>query len=170
MNRCNKIASSGAIIVTLAFAFCRGGRSKPLLADRRHDSARPWQSCRTRRRPDTNLRAASRDPQPAQHGVLIVSYFLGGASGAILGGLGVYLDAWIGLAASRRHAWREMTPPRGAKTERPGSSDPVLFQCSGAKIEPLWGAHELQQRYREAFFRKAPFDVLPFNLVQLGFE
>jgi hypothetical protein len=30
-----------------------------------------------------------------------------------------------------------------AVPERLGSSDPVLFQCSRAKIEPLWGAHEL---------------------------
>jgi len=167
MNPCNNIASSGAIIVTLAFAFCRGGRSKPLLPDRRHDSARPWQSC-----PAVGNQTPSYALRPEARSRLntVVSYFLGGASGAILGGLGAHLDAWIGLAASRRHAWREMTPPRGAKTERPGSSDPVLFQCSGAKIEPLWGAHELQQRYREALFRKAPFDVLPFNLVQLGFE
>jgi hypothetical protein len=39
-----------------------------------------------------------------------------------------------------------------------------------AKIESLRGAHELEQRYREALFGQALFDVLPFNLVQLGFE
>ena len=96
MNPCNKIASSGAIIVTLAFAFCRGGRSKPLLPDRRHDSARPWQSC-----PAVGNQTPSYALRPEARSRLntVVSYFLGGASGAILGGLGAHLDAWIGLAA-----------------------------------------------------------------------
>ena len=98
MNPCNNIASSGAIIVTLAFAFCRGGRSKPLLADRRHDSARPWQSCPAVGN-QTRIYALRPEARSRLNTVLMVSYFLGGASGAILGGLGAHLDAWIGLAA-----------------------------------------------------------------------
>jgi hypothetical protein len=37
-------------------------------------------------------------------------------------------------------------------------------------IEPFRGAHELQQRYREALFGKTPLHKLPFNIAQLGFE
>ena|SRR6516225_6150815 len=77
---------------------CRGGRSKPLLPDRRHDSARPWQSCPAVGN-QTRIYALRPEARSRLNTVLMVSYFLGGASGAILGGLGAHLDAWIGLAA-----------------------------------------------------------------------
>ncbi len=55
------------------------------------------------------------------------------------------------------------------KIEREAEGHPVLFQCS-RKIVSLWGAYELQHRYRKALFGQTLFDVLPFNLAQVGFE
>ena len=99
MNPCNNIASSGVIIVTLAFAFVAAGGQNlsclivgMILLDLGNRAALVGNQTRI-------YALRPRDPQPAEHGVLMVSYFLGGASGAILGGLGAHLDAWIGLAA-----------------------------------------------------------------------
>ena len=98
MNRCNKIASSGAIIVTLAFAFVAAGGQNlsclivgMILLDLGNRAALVGNQ--------TRIYALRAETRSRLNTALMVSYCLGGASGAILGGLGAHLDAWIGLAA-----------------------------------------------------------------------
>ena len=71
---------------------------------------------------------------------------------------------WCSFAHCRARDRLKRGPARQAKPY------PVLFQCFRAMIEPFRGAHELQQRYREALFGKTPLHKLPFNIAQLGFE
>jgi predicted MFS family arabinose efflux permease len=92
------MALSGAITVTMAFAFvAAGGVSLSclivgmVLLDLGNRAALVANQ--------TRIYALRPEARSRLNTVLMVSYFLGGASGAGLGSLGAHLDAWIGLAA-----------------------------------------------------------------------
>ena len=55
------------------------------------------------------------------------------------------------------------------KFERQAEGHPVLFQCS-RKIVSLWGAYELQHRYRKALFGQALFEEFHLKLAERAFE
>jgi predicted MFS family arabinose efflux permease len=92
-----KIASAGALMVTVAFAFiAAGGRSLALLVvgmvllDLGNRASFIANQAR--------IYALRPEARSRLNTVFMVSYFLGGAFGAALGGVGALGDAWLGLA------------------------------------------------------------------------
>ena len=92
------MASAGAIIVMMAFALVAAGGvslscliTGMVLLDIGNRAALVANQ--------TRIYALRPQARSRLNTVLMVSYFLGGASGAVLGGLGAHLEAWIGLAA-----------------------------------------------------------------------
>ncbi|MGY3549017.1 putative MFS family arabinose efflux permease [Bradyrhizobium sp. USDA 4472] len=92
------MASLGAITVTVAFAFvAAGGISLSclivgmVLLDLGNRAALVANQ--------TRIYALRPEARSRLNTVLMVSYFLGGASGSVLGGIGAHFESWIGLAA-----------------------------------------------------------------------
>jgi predicted MFS family arabinose efflux permease len=92
------MASFGAITVTMAFAFVAAGGVNlsclivgMVLLDLGNRAALVANQAR--------IYALRPEARSRLNTLLMVSYFLGGASGAALGSLGAHFDAWIGLAA-----------------------------------------------------------------------
>ena len=125
MNPCNNIASSGVIIVTLAFAFVAAGGQNlsclivgMILLDLGNRAALVGNQTRIYAlRPEARSRLNT-----------VVSYFLGGASGAILGGLGAHLDAWIGGRG-------QATQSYSSAPERKSNPFGALMNCSSAIVK-----------------------------------
>ncbi len=91
------MASLGAITVTMAFAFvAAGGISLSclivgmVLLDLGNRAALVANQ--------TRIYALRPEARSRLNTVLMVSYFLGGASGSVLGGIGAHFESWIGLA------------------------------------------------------------------------